>query len=252
MGLAMVPQPPAASQRSWLPTLLYCPAGRQNIPRLLLTAGIDRWSPPVIRRPLPALALSALAAIIACPVAFGAADPGATLHQLFDLEWERGLREDPTLATYLGDHRYDNQWPDRSPTALERSHQADQAVLDTLGGIAPESLTEAEQLNRELFRRLYQGSVDAYAYGSRFTPVSQKNGAATAHQLAELINFSTARDYEDWLARLGGPGRVVDTGMHYSHWIREQAIDFFKANAAKTELDVMEANVRLWMAGVPR
>jgi prolyl oligopeptidase len=41
--------------------------------------------------------------------------------------------------------------------------------------------------------------------------------------------------YEMWRAvRL-----VVDTGIHYKGWTRQQAIDFFKANAAKTELDII-------------
>lgn len=41
--------------------------------------------------------------------------------------------------------------------------------------------------------------------------------------------------YEMWRAvRL-----VVDTGMHYKHWTRQQAIDFFKTNAPKAELDIV-------------
>lgn len=41
--------------------------------------------------------------------------------------------------------------------------------------------------------------------------------------------------YEIWRAiRL-----VVDTGMHAKGWTRQQAIDFFKAHAAKTELDIV-------------
>jgi prolyl oligopeptidase len=44
-----------------------------------------------------------------------------------------------------------------------------------------------------------------------------------------------ALTYEMWRAvRL-----VVDTGMHYKGWTRQQAIDFFMDNAAKTELDII-------------
>ncbi|MEQ1439652.1 DUF885 domain-containing protein [Fontimonas sp. SYSU GA230001] len=44
-----------------------------------------------------------------------------------------------------------------------------------------------------------------------------------------------ALTYEMWRAvRL-----VVDTGMHHKRWTRQQAIDYFKANAAKSELDIV-------------
>ena len=44
-----------------------------------------------------------------------------------------------------------------------------------------------------------------------------------------------ALTYDMWRAvRL-----VVDTGMHYKGWTRQEAIDFFTANAAKTEQDII-------------
>ena len=42
---------------------------------------------------------------------------------------------------------------------------------------------------------------------------------------------------------------VVDTGIHYKGWTRQQAIDFFKDNAAKTELDIVnEIDRYIWHA----
>ncbi|HIC27230.1 MAG TPA: DUF885 domain-containing protein, partial [Gammaproteobacteria bacterium] len=32
---------------------------------------------------------------------------------------------------------------------------------------------------------------------------------------------------------------VVDTGIHYFHWERQKAIDFFMENAGKSELDII-------------
>ncbi len=157
----------------------------------------------------PLTALAALAVLASAPVP-AATDATATLHQLFDSEWERGLREDPTSATYIGDHRYDALWPDQSAAANQKSDTGDRAVLAQLAAIPAESLSAADQLNRELFRRLYQGRVDAYDYGTRFTPVSHKGSIATAAELAELIDFKTPKNYEDWIARIQGLGPAVD------------------------------------------
>ena len=165
----------------------------------------------MIRKPLTLLALSALTAMAA--PARAAPDAGASLHQLFDAEWERGLREDPTMATYLGDHRFDALWPDLSTAASAKSNAGDAAVLAALASTPPASLTEADQLNRELFRRLYQGRVDAYDYGTRFTPVSHKGSIATAADLAELIDFKGVQQYEDWIARINGIGAAVDQSV---------------------------------------
>ena len=45
-----------------------------------------------------------------------------------------------------------------------------------LAGIDPASLTDADRLNRELFRRLYQGSVDSYRWGLQYLPINQRGG----------------------------------------------------------------------------
>jgi len=139
--------------------------------------------------------------------------PQDALHRLFESEWERGLRENPVSASYLGERRYDAFWPDRSMAAIDRSHQADLAVLAALEQIEPGSLPAGDRLNRELFRRQYQDEVDRYRFGLQLLPITQRRGVQTADQLAEALPFETVQDYENWLSRLRGVGTLVDQNI---------------------------------------
>jgi uncharacterized protein (DUF885 family) len=166
-----------------------------------------------MRPVLPALLLL-LALPLSAPVqAQDKTSATKDLHALFDTEWERGLGENPVGATYIGDHRYDDRWPDLSPAALQASYEGDQAVIAALDRIDPRQLTPEDQLNRDLFRRQYQANIDTYDYGSRYTPLSQRGGLASMHRIADVIVFKTARDYEQWLSRIGTIDRLVDQNI---------------------------------------
>lgn len=157
------------------------------------------------------LAFTLLAAVVPATVSAAATSSAAKeLHALFESEWERGLRENPVGASFQGDSRYDDRWADLSAAALARSHAADRAVLDALERIPAARLSEADRLNRELFARQYRGEIDAYEWGLRFLPITQRRGVQTAHQLAEILPFRTAQDYENWIARLGSLDTYVD------------------------------------------
>ncbi|MDQ1345073.1 MAG: hypothetical protein QG586_603, partial [Pseudomonadota bacterium] len=167
-------------------------------------------APLVLPMRLLVLSLSFLAAIASVRAAPAAGGSEATLHQLFEAEWERSVREDPLLATYLGDRRYEDRWPDLSPAALARSHAADRAVLDHLAAIPSGSLSQSDRLNQKLFGRMYQGKLDEYAWGLQYLPITQRDGVQSAHELAELLPFATIDDYENWTARLNGLGPYLD------------------------------------------
>ena len=152
------------------------------------------------------LLLLTCAALPAVSQAEADASASAQLHALFDAEWERGLRENPIGATYVGDSRFDDRWPDYSLAALRASHEADRAALSRADAIDATRLSEADRLNRDLFRRQTRGSLDAYEYGSHLVPLSQRGGLVSAHRLAEVIVFRTVADYEHWLARM----RTID------------------------------------------
>jgi uncharacterized protein (DUF885 family) len=163
-------------------------------------------------------ALSALVLLLALPLSASlqAQDKASTakdLHALFDAEWERGLRENPTAATYIGDHRFDDQWPDLSPAALQASYEGDKAVIAALDRIDPSQLSPEDQLNRDLFRRQYQAEIDSYEYGEQYTPLSQRSGLASMHRMADVVVFKTVKDYEQWLSRIGTIDKLVDQNI---------------------------------------
>jgi uncharacterized protein (DUF885 family) len=154
--------------------------------------------------------------IVALPLAAQAApetqrSPAAVeLHRLFDAEWERSLRENPISATYIGETRYNDRWPDFSLAGEQASHDADRAALARLEAIDPAALTDADRLNRDLFRRQTRASLASFEYGEHLVPLSHRSGLTSAHRLADVIVFRSVRDYEQWLARMNGLDAPLD------------------------------------------
>jgi uncharacterized protein (DUF885 family) len=135
------------------------------------------------------------------------------LHALFDAQWERGLRESPTSATFYGDKRYNALWENLDPKHLQQELEEDRDVLKQLSAIADADLPPAEQLNKELFRRLYQHQIDLAHFQRELRPLDQlnySNSIQTLSEMSEVTDFSTVKDYEDWIARLNGFGRYMD------------------------------------------
>ena len=155
--------------------------------------------------------LAALALLLAAPALTAPAGGAAgALDQLLESEWQRALRENPGMASSLGDRRWNDRWPDDSLAAIEGSHAADRAALEELDAIDPQGLSTTDRLNREMYRNELQERLDQYRWRRHFVPLNQRGGAHTEYELAERLRFDTRRDYEDWIARLEGYGRYVD------------------------------------------
>src|SRR5687767_2227632 len=69
------------------------------------------------------------------------------LHALFDAAWDRDMREDPIRATYVGDRRFEREWPDSSEAAFKRRHTDDVATLEKLRRIDRGALGSEDQLS---------------------------------------------------------------------------------------------------------
>ncbi len=133
---------------------------------------------------------------------FAQEEPTKQLYALFDSEWEWSLKESPTFASYLGDKRYNRFWDDDSIDAINRRHQHRIDVLAKLKMIDRSALSVADRLNYDLFKKDYEESIERFKFKSFLTPINQRGGIQTADELAEFLQFTTVKDYEDWLARL--------------------------------------------------
>jgi uncharacterized protein (DUF885 family) len=157
------------------------------------------------------LALSLFTA--SCFAADALPEPARSMHALFDESWERDLREDPRAATYLGEHRYDRVWPDMTPAAIAKREAGDVAALERLHGIDRARLSPAEQLNYDLFERVYQDRIELQPFKEYLYSVLSRDGLHNLSETAELLPFTTVADYENWIARLRSLDRYIDQNI---------------------------------------
>jgi uncharacterized protein (DUF885 family) len=152
----------------------------------------------------------------AAPVAPGPADTKMRLEKIYDAEWQRWLREDPAMATNVGDPRYNDRWPDLSLAAIHRSHTMDVAAEAGLESIDISGLSAADRVNYEvvrleLERRTATAPFKPYVYAiSHLGSLQMASSVQTANEISEIAPFATVKDYENWIARLTSFGRYVD------------------------------------------
>lgn len=81
------------------------------------------------------------------------------LHQIFDEEWQRTLRENPTQASQLGDRRYNKLWPDTSLNAIRASQAKTRDVLAAARALDKSAFSEEDKLNARSLSRYMSPNV---------------------------------------------------------------------------------------------
>ncbi len=141
-----------------------------------------------------------LAAMTVTPLQ--AQTPSNAFQDLLNQAWERGLRENPTFASLLGDLRYNDRWPDLSLQFIEKQFQDNRATLVQLAQIDRSQLSVGDQLNYDLFKDGYERGIEEQDYRWYLLPVTQRGGIQTEDDIARQLSFKTLKDYQDWLKRL--------------------------------------------------
>ncbi|HEV7700233.1 MAG TPA: DUF885 domain-containing protein [Pyrinomonadaceae bacterium] len=124
------------------------------------------------------------------------------LHALFDSEWQWTLENNPTFATFLGDKRYNARWTDLSRPAISAREKHRQDTLRRLRLIDRTQLNVRDQLNYDLFKKDIESDLERFRLRLELLPLKHDDGIQRSAELADNIDFQTAKDYEDWIARL--------------------------------------------------
>ena len=165
--------------------------------------------------PLKRFALLAIAIALAVPCSAGAqltpsssapttpADRTKALHDLFHDYWEAVLKNQPEFASTIGDNRYNDQISDNSVKAINQWLATEQEFLMKLAAIDPAGLSDQDRTSRELLMRDLTDDQEAADFKEWEMPVSQMGGLYSfLPDLVAELSFSTAKDYDDWIARL--------------------------------------------------
>jgi uncharacterized protein (DUF885 family) len=153
-----------------------------------------------------ALFLVALSHFASAQVPTSVASRLAAQNALFDDSWQATLKMNPTLATAVGDYRYNDQLGDYSLAASAARHQREIADLASIKAIDPTGFPEQDLISHDLFLRQLQQRVDDYDLKEFEMPLSSSGGGGGIHaSLADLplsMPLDSVKHYEDYVARL--------------------------------------------------
>ena len=160
----------------------------------------------VDRLPAVALFLSAFLQFALAQKPDSVAARLAAQNALFADSWQTTLKMNPTLATSVGDYRYNDQLSDYSLAASVSRHQRDVNDLARIKAIDASGFPEQDLISHDLFLRQLQQRVDDYDLKEFEMPLSASGGGGGIHvSLADLplsMPFDSVKHYEDYIARL--------------------------------------------------
>jgi uncharacterized protein (DUF885 family) len=164
------------------------------------------------RGPLVAFGwLAAMAAGWAVAASAAEGDAASRLGALIDREWEQRFADDPVFATMNGRHDRDHLLSEVTVAEFERQTNDTRAFLEELAAIDRAALPESEQVNYDLFQWQLQSRIEEFEVGHWRMPINSDSGFHTEFpRLAGALRFASAKDYENYIARLRALPRMFD------------------------------------------
>ncbi len=124
--------------------------------------------------------------------------------------WEHVLKFNPTFATYIGDHRYDDLLEDLSEESITKHIDYFKTLLSNTDKIDEKLLTAENRLNYELLKNTLNNHVRMYQYKTHYIPLNHMQGPHIDFpQIIEYHPFNLLQDIDNYIKRLKSfPGQI--------------------------------------------
>ena len=148
----------------------------------------------------------ALLATITCAETTTQTDVREQFHQLLEDYVEQNLYDNPVVATYLGDNRYNNRFRDPiSEAGIDDRKQREEIFLRRLYAIDPAALDASDRLSWESFELDRRISLDGFRFPRHYLPLDQFNGwhiEFPAYASGDSVQpFASVEDYANFVQR---------------------------------------------------
>ena len=129
------------------------------------------------------------------------------LEQLYADFFAQQLQLNPLMATYIGEHQYNDQLPNfLSTDYLEQKYQFQQHFLNRINAIDSSGLSRSDQLSYQIFKRDREMALRAMQYPDELLPINQFYNLANRFAMlgsgTSAQPFSTVEDYQNWAKRM--------------------------------------------------
>jgi uncharacterized protein (DUF885 family) len=161
-----------------------------------------------VKRILP---LCSLMIIALAPLAAAAESPAATLGKLCDEFWQGYLKANPTYATSLGDHRYDDRLEQNTPEAIVREQKRLESIKRRALAIDPTSVWAADRLNQSALLHEIGDELATISCHDEDWVVDPLGGPQVAFMnLPDQTRLSTTKDARNFVARCRAMAPYLD------------------------------------------
>lgn len=129
--------------------------------------------------------------------------------------WEDNLKMNPISATFMGDHRYNDELGDfGSEKGRAESLAFSKKYLEKINQIDESQLEGQDLLSYQIFKSEREAEIEGTEYPDYMQPIQQFynpfNFIAMLGSGQSAQPFNTVKDYEDWLSRLNQAYDSVD------------------------------------------